>query len=84
MLKIDQSFVQTIGASQKDMAIFQSIIDMAHALGMEVLAEGVETEPQKEYLLNQGCHLYQGYLFARPVPAEQLQLAVHAGDGGRL
>jgi diguanylate cyclase (GGDEF)-like protein/PAS domain S-box-containing protein len=84
LLKIDQSFVQQIGASQKDMAIVKSIIDMAHALGMEVLAEGVETEPQKEYLLNQGCHLYQGYLFARPVPAEQLQLAAHAGDGGSL
>ncbi|ALO45130.1 bifunctional diguanylate cyclase/phosphodiesterase [Pseudohongiella spirulinae] len=84
LLKIDQSFVQQIGVNQKDMAIIKSIVEMAHALGMEVLAEGVETEQQRSYLFSQGCHLYQGYLFARPVPAEEFQLLAHAGDGGSL
>ncbi|WP_026604100.1 EAL domain-containing protein [Methylomonas sp. 11b] len=67
-LKIDQSFVRNITLSQSDAVIVQTIIGMADNLGIESIAEGVETEEQLRFLEQQGCHLYQGYLFGRPVP----------------
>lgn len=67
-LKIDQSFVRNIGIKDKDAAIIRTIIDMARTLDMEVLAEGVETQAQRKYLLQHGCGFFQGYLFSRPVP----------------
>ncbi|MEK7259342.1 MAG: EAL domain-containing protein [Pseudomonadota bacterium] len=70
-LKIDQSFVRNIGQNDKDMAIIRTIIDMAHTLDMEVLAEGVEKEAQHHYLLRHGCKLFQGYLFSKPVPLQR-------------
>lgn len=73
MLKIDQSFVRNIGIKPKDGAIVRIIIDMAYTLDMEVLAEGVETEEQRKFLLGHGCTLYQGYLFGRPVPVAQFE-----------
>ncbi len=69
-LKIDQSFVRNIGQNDKDMAIIRTIIDMAHTLNMEVLAEGVEKDAQHNYLLRHGCNLFQGYLFSKPVPLQ--------------
>lgn len=73
-LKIDQSFVRHINDSPKDAAIVRAIIDMAHTLGLEVMAEGVETVEQRDYLHSQGCTLYQGFLFSRPTPAQSLNL----------
>lgn len=73
MLKIDQSFVRNIGVKSKDAAIIRTIIDMAYTLDMVVLAEGVETDDQRSFLLTHGCTLYQGYLFGRPVPAIQFE-----------
>lgn len=70
-LKIDQSFVRNSGASSKDAAIVKTIIDMAGTMSMEVLAEGVETDEQRQFLMEQGCALYQGYLFGRPVPIDE-------------
>ena len=70
-LKIDQSFVRNIGAKQSDTAIIQTIIGMAANLGMEVIAEGVETREQRDFLERMGCALYQGYLFGKPVPVEE-------------
>ncbi|MDP3517153.1 MAG: EAL domain-containing protein [Pseudohongiella sp.] len=67
-LKIDQSFVRNMGERKKDRAIVKTIIDMAHTLGMQVLAEGVETELQRDALLAQGCPFFQGYLISRPLP----------------
>ncbi|MCQ8116434.1 EAL domain-containing protein [Methylomonas rosea] len=67
-LKIDQSFVRNITLSQSDAVIVQTIIGMAESLGIESIAEGVETEEQLRFLELQGCHLYQGYFFGRPVP----------------
>lgn len=67
-LKIDQSFVRNIGVTQSDTVIVQTIIGMANNLQIESIAEGVETEEQRAFLALQGCHLYQGYLFGRPVP----------------
>jgi EAL domain-containing protein (putative c-di-GMP-specific phosphodiesterase class I) len=67
-LKIDQSFVRNITVSQSDAVIVQTIIGMADNLGIESIAEGVETEEQLRFLELQGCRLYQGYFFGRPVP----------------
>jgi diguanylate cyclase (GGDEF)-like protein/PAS domain S-box-containing protein len=67
-LKIDQSFVRNIGVHNNDAVIVQTIIGMTHNLGMAVLAEGVETEAQRDFLAQNGCLNYQGYLFSRPVP----------------
>jgi EAL domain-containing protein (putative c-di-GMP-specific phosphodiesterase class I) len=52
---------------------------MAISLGLEVIAEGVETVAQRNFLLSQGCKLFQGYLFSRPVPLEQFEQLLHAG-----
>ena len=73
MLKIDQSFVQGLPESANDVAITSSIISIARNLGMEVLAEGVETEQQVEYLIGQGCHTIQGYYFSQPRPAKEFE-----------
>ncbi len=70
-IKIDQSFVREIASNSNDAAIVQTIIAMAETLGLEVIAEGVETEMQREFLDLCGCHVFQGYLFGRPMPVEQ-------------
>jgi len=70
-LKIDQSFVRNIGMKASDATIIQTIIGMANNLGMAVIAEGVETQAQRDFLENMGCLLYQGYLFGKPVPLEE-------------
>jgi EAL domain-containing protein (putative c-di-GMP-specific phosphodiesterase class I) len=72
-LKIDQSFVRNIGVKHSDAVIVQTIIGMAHNLGIEVIAEGVETENQRAFLEQHGCALCQGYLFGRPVPIESFE-----------
>jgi diguanylate cyclase (GGDEF)-like protein len=71
-LKIDRSFVREITTSPDDMAITTAIIAMAHALGLKVVGEGIETEAQREILRRQGCDAMQGYLFSRPVPPGEL------------
>ncbi len=72
-LKIDQSFVRNIGTNGSDAVIVQTIIGMAHSLNIEVIAEGVETEAQRAFLENQGCVLYQGYLFSKPLPLDEFE-----------
>ncbi len=71
-LKIDRSFVREITTSPDDAAITTAIIAMAHALNLKVVGEGIETEAQRAVLVQQGCDEMQGYLFSRPVVAEQL------------
>jgi diguanylate cyclase (GGDEF)-like protein len=78
-LKIDQSFVRNLGVRRSDGLIVQTIIGMARSLGLEVIAEGVETVAQKELLSQYGCELYQGYLFGKPEPVAQLQALVATG-----
>lgn len=72
-VKIDSSFVNGLPASRDDCAIADAIISMAQPLGMEVVAEGVETPQQMEYLREHGCHIAQGYFFTQPLTAEQFE-----------
>jgi EAL domain-containing protein (putative c-di-GMP-specific phosphodiesterase class I) len=72
-LKIDQSFVRNMGTQPADAAIVQTIIAMAHNLGLDVIAEGVETPAQRGFLSAHGCGLYQGYLFGHPLALDAFE-----------
>ncbi|MGB9991862.1 putative bifunctional diguanylate cyclase/phosphodiesterase [Massilia sp. SM-13] len=72
-LKIDQSFVRELVDNEGDQAIVRTIIAMAHSLSLDVIAEGVETEAQREMLETFGCNRYQGYLFSKPLPAAEFE-----------
>jgi EAL domain-containing protein (putative c-di-GMP-specific phosphodiesterase class I) len=78
-LKIDQSFVRDIVTDSSDKAIVRTIIVMAQSLGISVIAEGVETEENRQFLLDNGCVHYQGYLFGRPMPIEQFEASLQQG-----
>ncbi len=73
-LKIDQSFVRDIVSDSSDYAIVRTIIAMAKSLNLSTIAEGVETEAQRELLLSHDCTQFQGYLFSRPIPIDQFEL----------
>lgn len=70
-LKIDKSFLAEVPGDPDECQLIRTVIDLGRNLGLDVLAEGVETSAQREFLHGQGCHFAQGYLFARPMPAEQ-------------
>jgi EAL domain-containing protein (putative c-di-GMP-specific phosphodiesterase class I) len=72
-VKTDRFFVNGLPADRDDAAITQAVIAMAHSLGLQVVAEGVETQPQLDFLRRQGCDEAQGYFIGRPMPAAQLQ-----------
>lgn len=78
-LKIDRAFVRDLPDNQSDCAIANTIIALGLNLDMEVLAEGVETVAQRDFLTASGCHAFQGYLLARPMPAEELTQALRSG-----
>ena len=69
-IKIDRCFVQDLPNDARDLSIVRAVVDIATAMGMAITAEGVETDEQSRCLLQQGCHQLQGFLFSRPVPAE--------------
>jgi diguanylate cyclase (GGDEF)-like protein/PAS domain S-box-containing protein len=75
-IKIDQSFVRHLIPESTDLALCKAIIVMAHALGIQVIAEGVETEQQRDLLIAAGCDFAQGYLFARPISASEFETLV--------
>ncbi|MEO7338640.1 MAG: EAL domain-containing protein, partial [Caldimonas sp.] len=70
-LKIDRPFVVDLPGLPADTALVQTIIDLGHSLGMTLVAEGVETEPQLECLQRMGCDTFQGFLFSPALPLEQ-------------
>jgi len=72
VLKIDKSFVQNLGTNDEDDAIVRSTVELAHSLGVRVVAEGVETEEILIRLVALGCDMAQGFCLSRPVPAEEL------------
>ncbi len=71
-LKIDQSFIRDIDVDEDDAAITRAIIALATSLNMDLIAEGVETIDQRDFLLENGCINIQGYLYAKPMPAEEI------------
>jgi diguanylate cyclase (GGDEF)-like protein len=87
MLKIDRSFVSDVLVDANDAAIAKTIVALAHVLGLDVIAEGVETEAQKNLLSALGCHSYQGYYFSPAVPAaefeEYVRRSPQGGPGGQ-
>jgi EAL domain-containing protein (putative c-di-GMP-specific phosphodiesterase class I) len=72
-LKIDRSFVRDIVTDESSAAIAQAILSLSQALGLPVIAEGVETEDQRQCLARMGCNAFQGYLFSRPLPIDQFE-----------
>jgi len=75
-LKIDRAFVQEAQSSTAGSTIAQMVINLGRGLGLTVIAEGIETEEQRQYLIGLGCHEGQGWLFAKPMPADQLEAFV--------
>jgi EAL domain-containing protein (putative c-di-GMP-specific phosphodiesterase class I) len=81
-IKIDQSFVRKISAASENTAIVRSIIVMAHNLGLEVIAEGVETPAHAEFLQAEGCDEAQGFLYAKPLTSEDFEAYLRSQRAG--
>jgi EAL domain-containing protein (putative c-di-GMP-specific phosphodiesterase class I) len=79
-LKIDRAFVRDLPDNQSDCAISNTIIALGINLHMEVLAEGVETEAQRDFLTASGCQVFQGYLFGKPMPGDELTRRLQSGE----
>lgn len=84
VLKIDQSFVREMVVEKASLAIVESVISLAHSLGKETIAEGVETQAELDILNARNCRLIQGYYFSKPLPAAAFEVWVNARDGEKL
>lgn len=83
-LKIDRSFVMDVLTDPNNAAIAKTIVTLAQSLGIGVIAEGVETQGQKYFLAQHGCHAYQGYLFSRPLPLPAFEALVRRPDSSQI
>jgi EAL domain-containing protein (putative c-di-GMP-specific phosphodiesterase class I) len=81
-LKIDQSFVRGLPNDKADMALTKTIVELGNGLDMEVIAEGVETAEQAAFLIAEGCHNAQGYLYGKPMPADEFEAFWKASVNG--
>lgn len=81
-LKIDRSFVSDIPHDNNDIVITRAVIGLARSLSLEVVAEGVETEAQRDFLISEGCPIVQGYLFSKPLPGKSLADFLRARRSG--
>jgi diguanylate cyclase (GGDEF)-like protein/PAS domain S-box-containing protein len=81
IIKVDRGFVAGLGGDAYDSAIVESVVELGHALGLRVVAEGIETDDQRHRLQGLGCDFAQGFLFARPLPAEEISASLRTGPG---
>ncbi len=79
-LKIDRSFVREVLTDPDDAAIAKTIVALAQTLGLEVIAEGIETSEQRMFLASTGCHCHQGFLFSRPLPVQAFERFAWDGE----
>lgn len=79
-LKLDRAFVKDLPDDESDKAIARAVIALGHNLGLQTLAEGVETPAQADFLAAAGCEIFQGYLYGKPMPAEALEAKIRAGE----
>jgi EAL domain-containing protein (putative c-di-GMP-specific phosphodiesterase class I) len=80
-LKIDQSFVRDVLTDPNDAAIARTVVALGTSLGLRVIAEGVETEDQRDFLARHNCHAWQGYLLSPPVPVADFEALVRQTNG---
>ncbi len=83
-LKIDRSLIVNLSSNRNDAVIAQTIITMAMSLELDVIAEGVETEAQRKFLAHHGCHVFQGYLFSRPLPLVEFEQFLTKSQARRI
>jgi len=78
-LKIDQSFVRNLPDDEEDAAIAKAVISLAQNLNLNIIAEGVETKEQKDFIINNGCPNIQGYFYSKPLPAGEFEHLLQKG-----
>jgi EAL domain-containing protein (putative c-di-GMP-specific phosphodiesterase class I) len=80
-IKIDQAFVRDVLTDPSDAAIARTVLQLGESLGFSVIAEGVETEGQRDFLLDNHCRLFQGFLYSRPLAARDFEMYVSDNSG---